>query len=342
MNKGLYIVVLVALSFFSCVKDKPTPQEPANVTLSNAHKVYIVNEGNYMYANASVSLYDTGNETVVENYYNSQNSAALGDVAQSMCEINGDLYIVVNNSGKIVVCDKDLKLKKTITGITSPRFIQTVSNQKAYVSDLYANAISILDLNTGTKSGTIPCKGWTEQMAMLYNKVFVTNKSSNYLYVINAINNAMTDSIHLGSPNGSIVTDKNDKIWVLSSGTSTSTTGTLWRIDPIKDSIESSFVFNTSGSAGSLCINRTRDTLFFFNAGVCKMPVNSNAVPAPFITKGTKNFYALGVDVISGEVYVSDALDYVQRSNIYVYSSSSGALLKQFKAGINAGYFFFR
>lgn len=342
MNKGLYIIALVTLSFLSCVKDKPTPVEPTKVSLSNAHKVYVVNEGNYMYANASVSLYDTGNESVVENYYNSQNSAALGDVAQSMGEINGDLYVVVNNSGKVVLCDKDLKLKKTITGLTSPRYLQPVSNQKAYVTDLYANAISIVDLNSGTRSGSIPCRGWTEQMALLYNKVFVTNRTTNYLYVINTITNLLTDSIDLGSPNGSIVTDKNDKVWVLSAGSSTNTTGKLWRIDPIKDSIESTLTFNTAGSAGSLCINKTKDTLYFINGGICKLPVNSTSVPAPFISKGSKNFYGLDIDAISGDIYVSDALDYIQRSNIYIYSSSNGTLLKQFKAGINASFFYFR
>ncbi|MBL7918308.1 MAG: hypothetical protein JNM96_07905 [Bacteroidia bacterium] len=165
------ILAIIVVAFASCVKDKPNKTVPTTVNLSAGKKVFIINEGNFMNANASVSLYDTGNESVVENYFYAQNNSALGDVAQSINKINNDYYIVVNNSGKIVVCNEYFVVRRNISGLTSPRYIIPVSNQKAYVSDLYANAISIIDLNKGTKTGSIPCGGWTEKMVMLYNKV---------------------------------------------------------------------------------------------------------------------------------------------------------------------------
>ena len=51
----------------SCVKDKPQDSIQPQVQLTNAKKVYVVNEGNYGSSNASVSLFDTGNNEVIEN-----------------------------------------------------------------------------------------------------------------------------------------------------------------------------------------------------------------------------------------------------------------------------------
>lgn len=334
------LISFILISFFTaCVKDKPAPIVTQSVQLTNAKKVYIINEGNYMNNNSSVSLYDTGNSAVVENFYYAQNTSTLGDVAQSISKINNDYYIVVNNSNKIVIVDENFKYKRSITGLSSPRYIQQVSNQKAYVSDLYANAISIIDLNSGVKTGSISISGWTEKMVMLYNKVFVTNMNKNYVYVINAINDQVTDSVYVGKNAGSIELDKNDKLWVLGSGNANN--GFLTRIDPMNLSA-STFSFTSTDNPHNLCINGNRDTLFYLNNGIYKMSINDAALPtAPFIPKGSKNFYGLGVHPTTHDIYASDALDYVQKSNIYVYDVNAGVQKRAFKAGINANGFYF-
>lgn len=340
MTGKLFIIASILLLVCSCIKDKPEPQENPTITLSNAQKIFIVNEGNFMSGNASVSLFDSGNNSFVENYYSAQNNQQLGDVAQSMKKINNEYYIVVNNSGKIVVCDLNFKHKRSISGFVSPRYILPVSNQKAYVSDLYANAISIVDLNTGSKTGSIACSGWTEQMVVFYNKVFVSNVNSNYLYVINAINDQLEDSILIGSGCGSLVIDKNDQLWALTAG-ATSQPAKLWKINPLNINNKTAFNFNTGDKPGSLCINGSKDTLYYLNSGICRLTIGNPVLQAPLIEKGNKNFYALAVNPRNGDVYVSDALDYIQKSNIYSYKSGSGELRNQFKGGIIAGNFYF-
>lgn len=335
-----HLILLFCLALLtSCVKDKPAPLVNQTVQLTNAKKVYIINEGNYMNNNASISLYDTGNSAVIENYYSAQNTSTLGDVAQSISKINNDYYIVVNNSNKIVVVDENFKYKRSITGLTSPRYIQQVSNQKAYVSDLYANDISIIDLNSGIKTGSIALSGWTERMVMLYNKIYVTNMNKNYVYVINAVNDQLTDSIYVGKNAGSMELDKNDKLWVIGSGNANN--GFLTRIDPMNLST-STFSFTTSDNPHNLCINGSRDTLFYLNNGIYKMSITDASLPAsPFIIKGTKNFYGLAVHPTTHDIYASDALDYVQKSNIYVYDVNAAIQKRAFKAGVNANGFYF-
>jgi len=342
MNLRIIIALLTITLFSSCVKDKPKPLPVVDVNLSPARKIYVINEGNFQNGNASVSLFDTGTNLVVEDYFFKQNNTALGDIAQSISKINNEFYIVVNNSNKIVVCNDSLKVVRTITGLTSPRFIQQVSAQKAYVSDLYANAISIIDLNSGTKTGSISCPGNTEQMVLLNNKVYVTNTEKNYLYIINTLTDAIIDSVTIGLNASSLVIDKNDKIWVLISGKFGSTDGMLSRIDPANLSQILGMSFGPGVHPHHLCINGTKDTLFFINEGISYAPVADVYKKVDeFIPKDNKNFYGLAVHPITHDIYASDALDYIQKSNIYIYSSATGAEKRNFKAGFISNGFYF-
>lgn len=339
-----YIFIIGALSFVSCVKDKPNDIMQPEINLSGSSKVFITNEGNFGTNNASVSLYDPGNGQVISDIYASQNSnAVLGDVCQSMNKINNRYYVVVNNSGKIVVVGTgDFKLQSVITGLPSPRFILPVTFGKAYVSNYSGNSISVIDLNTNSKTGSIPCSGWTEQMAVVYNKAFVTNNNSDYTYVINTVNDQIIDSVNVGRFAGSIVIDKNSKIWILSGGDAPANqTGKLSRINPVTLQIELSLPFSLSDAPGKLCINAGKDTLYFLNKNVYRMEITQTALPTnPFVTNSSNTFYGLAVSDKDYHIYVSDAIDYVQKSSIMVYAPD-GSMKTTFKAGINASGFYF-
>ena len=333
-------VLVGSLFLASCVKDKPSSQPSAAVSLSSAKKVYVVNEGNYTSGNSSVSLFDKQNGTVVEDIYYTQNNSNLGDVAQSMCSANGKYYVVVNNSGRIAVCDQQFKKTAQINGLMSPRYMLAVSNQKAYVSDYKANALSIIDLNANSKTGSIPCAGWTEHMVMIYNKVFVSNVRKEFVYVINTVSDKIEDSVFVGKNVSGLVIDKYDKLWVLCSGDET-VTARLSKINPIDNKLEAFWHFTMPAAPEKLSANGTKDTLYFINTHVYRMSIlDSNLPTTAFIERGNKVFYGLGVDPNDSRIYLADVVDYVQKSNIYVYSANGG-LVHNFKAGIIANGFYF-
>src|SRR6185436_13136099 len=97
--------------------------------MSAGGKVFVVNEGNFMAGNASISLYDPATNQVVVDYYKNQNHDTVGDVAQHLRFFNGSYYIVVNNSGKILICDREMKKTGEIKGLSSPRFILPLTNR---------------------------------------------------------------------------------------------------------------------------------------------------------------------------------------------------------------------
>lgn len=326
----------------SCVKDKPKVDTEVPSSQPTAHKVWVCNEGNYGAANASLSYFNSTDNTVIEDYYKLQNNATIGDVLQSMFFFNGKYYLVVNNSNKILVCDSNMKKLNQINGFTSPRYFIPVNNAKAYVSDLYANKIFVLNLNTNSIQASIPCVGWTEQMQFYNGNLFVTNIKSNYVYVINTSTDVKTDSIAVGPNAASLLLDKDNFLWVLSSGDkSSSKLPQLLKIQTQSNQLVMQLTFAANEEPSHLCINKTKDTLFYLNKGVYKMPIQNSTLPSSaLIEQGQRNYYGLAVSPYDNTIYLSDGLDYIQKSNCYVYSFN-GQPLNLFKAGINANGFYF-
>ncbi len=340
----LFLILAGFSVFSSCLKDHPDDCINPPVNLSGNRGVYIANEGNFQFGNAKVSYYDIESETVIEDLYQPANGVPLGDVCQSICSFNGKIYLVVNNSAKVVVVDPDTFVATdAISGFNSPRYFLPVSNSKAYVSDLYANTIAIVDLSTNTISGHIPCPGWTEEMALVYGKAFITNPYRDKVYVINTATDVIEDSIQVSYGPNSIVEDKNGHLWVLCGGDEAkSTYPALYRIDPVTKLAEQSFQFNClSDKPWRLDINGTHDTLYFLNESVFQMSITAGNLPdSPLIAAGTANFYGIGIDPSSGVIYVADAIDYVQRGVVYRYKPD-GTLINSFLAGIVPGDFYF-
>lgn len=326
------------------MKDKPQEPIKTAVNINPDSKVLVVNEGNYGWGVGSISLYDPSSGGVIDDYYKQQNNnTTLGNVCQSITKYNNYYYIVMNNSNKIVVVNSSDFIKTaSINGFNSPRYILPIIYNKAYVSDLYANSIQIVDLNSNTISGSIPCINGTEQMALIYNKAFITCSNSNYCYVINTISDVITDSINVGKGNSSICIDKNAKVWVLSSGnTGTSQFGRLSRINPITLQVEQSLNFSSSDSPYKLCINKTRDTLYYLNNGVYQFTIPSTTLPTnAFINQGSKLYYGLGINPKDYTIYVADAIDYVQKSKVEIYKPN-GTFVSNFNAGIISNGFMF-
>ena len=339
-----YFSSLILLFLFSCKKDVPPVVSSTSVTPGGNGFLYVLNEGNFMASNGSVTRVNLNDGAVVTDFFSVQNNGVqIGDVPQSMCLHNGKFYIVINNSGKIIVVDRfSFQSISQITGLNSPRYFLPLSNNKAYVSDLYSNQVSVIDLNSNTVISSIPVPGWSEEMYELFGKVYVTVKNSNKLYVINAATDQLSDSIVLGYGAGSIRQDKFGKLWVLCSGDQTSHYAQLLKINPTNLMIDTVFIFpSLSNNPGELCFNKSKDELYFLDyGGVYKMNIYGGLPGSPFIPKGNRNFYALSVDPQEEKIYVADAIDFNQNGMIYRYTKE-GVEIDFFSSGIIPGFFYF-
>ena len=120
--------------------------------------LYIINEGNFQYGNASLSYYDPDTKSVENEVFYRANAMKLGDVAQSMTVRDGIGWIVVNNSHVIFAIDlSTAKEVGRITDLTSPRYIHFLSDEKAYVTQLWDNRIFIVNPKRFEVMGYIEC-----------------------------------------------------------------------------------------------------------------------------------------------------------------------------------------
>lgn len=340
-----FVSVVTSLTLFSCRSDKPDNVSPQVPILAEPGKgVFVVNEGNFMWGNASVCYYNKTDGSVIADIFKTANNRPLGDVCQSMEIAGGKGYLVMNNSNKIeVVNPRDFTSLGTIQGLRSPRYFLKINDTKAYVTDLYSNAISIVDLAAGAKAGEIPCPGWTEELTLVGEMAYVTNERKEYIYLVNTTSDQLEDSIHIGLGANSLRKDRSGKLWVLCGGDSAKKVpGSLHRIDPATRNVGLSLPMSLgAGSPSDLQTNGTGDTLYFLCRGVFRMAITETALPAaPLIPKNNFLFDGLGIDPATGEIYVSDAVDYVQRGKVYRYRAD-GSLIASFDAGIIPAHFCF-
>lgn len=324
----------------SCVEDKPPEPVTVNPGVENSDRVFVCNEGNFQFGNSSVSVLFPRDTTIVNNYYRNANNKPLGDVCQSITFFQNRGYIVVNNSSKVVVVnDLDFREIGVISNLESPRYLLPVSNSKAYVSDLYANAIHVINLNSLSKESEIPMAGWTEEMSLIYGFAFVTCRAQPYLYVVETVDNKVVDSIAVSKGAGSMVVDHLDRLWVSCSvGVSGSTSSSLYCIDPASREVIKSFNLDPGETSIShLELSSSKDSIYFIKDHIYKMSVEANELPSTaFINSEGRLFYGLGVSSRSGDVFISDAIDYNQRGRIFQYSAAA-TLKWSYLAGIIPG-----
>lgn len=331
------VTCILVFCVFSCKKEKT--QNLINIAKDTSQtKVVILCEGNFMWSNASFDVYYPKTGNLISDAWKKQNgNKPLGDVLQSGVYANGLLWLVLNNSGKAVAVDPvNYTYQKSMAGFKSPRYALPVGTGQMWLTDLYDNALSVADINSGSISKKIPCSGWTEELLQYQNEVFVCNHRG-WLYIYNATTVSLADSINLQSGSQWLVLDKNQKIWVLASDSGKCA---LYKVDPVQHKIENK-VDLPMQSAQRLAISKGLDTLFYLSGGVYAMPIVAASAPtASIFSVSGSNFYGLGVDPFSGEVYVADAADYVSKGTVYAISTV-GKERTHFGTGIIPGSFIF-
>ena len=335
------------------MKYGPAEEETFSTDLSK-RGLFIINEGNYMYGNASLSYYDPADKTVQNEVFARSNAFPIGDVAQSMTIFDGLCWVVVNNSGVIFALDPStFREVRRITGFTSPRYIHFIDNHKAYVTQIWDPRIYIVDpaecritgyIETGMDFET----GSTEMMVQIGDNVYVNCWSyQNRILKIDTETDTVTDELVVGIQPSVLTKDCNDCLWTVTDGGYEGSPygherATLARIDADSFVTDKTFYFNDGDAPRSLTIGSDGHTLYWINDGIYKMDIGSDELPTePIIRPKGTIFYSLTVDPATGEIYVGDAIDYTQNGVVMRYAPN-GTLLDTFSVGVNPGNFCWR
>jgi len=338
MKYLVYIFVLALI--VSCSKQEVGPQCPSCETeiVAVSKTVLIGCEGNFGWGNASISVYDAEEKSVQQNLYQNVNGTALGDVLQSFHLFEGQLYTVLNNSGKIVILDTAAyTYQGEIAGMTSPRYMLGLQPSKAYVTDLYSNVIHIVNPTTNAVTGSIATNHWTEQIYQFdaSDKVYVCVMDTNWVFVIDPQSDIITDTIFVAKSPSGIVQDAQNKLWILCTGGISQEQAKLYQYDIATQVIIQTFTFqNLADSPNNLRINTAGTQLYFLNGSLQTMATTATNLPlGNAINPNSAIFYGMNMHPTTSDIYITDAIDYVQPGLVYRFDSLFNPL-DTFQTGI--------
>ncbi|MFD2512892.1 YncE family protein [Pontibacter locisalis] len=318
--------------------------------------VFIVNEGNFGTPNGSISYYNTSTKEVQNGIFSKENEERpLGDVVQNMAIHSDKAYIVANNSNKIEVVNAyTFKSEGVIEGLQLPRYFTAFNNSKGYVTEWVnfgEGRVSVIDLATNTVTKTIAVGIMPEQLLLVNGKLYVANSGGNDVSVINTSTDTVEKTITVPDAPGALVLDKNNSIWVLSSGKlaynsdwtidyTNTTAGALSVINPGTQALQSSYTFPGNQSQPSnLAISAGKDKIYFNYAGKTFVQ-NTTATSLSNTVLINRSFYGLDVDPETGLIYGGDANGFAGDGTVYIYNPD-GSQVGTFKAGIAPNGFVF-
>ena len=338
-------LILLGLFIFACEKDPTSPQSDPVVKLNGA---FILNEGNFNQGNGSLSFYSAEDGQVQNNIFSGVNGRALGDVVQSMTIIDTLGFIVVNNSNKIeVIGIRSWKNKATIdmpTG-SSPYYLADGGNGKAYITNLYTNSVSVLNLSTLQLIGSIDVGANPEAILVHQGLAYVANGGfgfGNTVSVINLATNQVQQNIPVGDNPRFLSVDAQDNLHVLCTGrygdwnnpNDPGTDGGIHKIATANHQRVDSLVI--PGHPSRLAVDdQGRGYYIDPNSGTIAQyslqtmqALNQNLIAG--------YYYSMAVDAVSGQIFVLDAKDYSQNGDLKIFDLN-GQLKETHTVGIIPG-----
>jgi YVTN family beta-propeller protein len=346
VSKMLFILtVLIVMILMSCEKDPASSKK--NVIPEKVLKgVFIVNEGSFTAANTSLSYFDSDSGKMYNNVFHSANGVGLGSVANSITIYDTLAYIVVNNSDKVEVINiNSFKQVATIQfpAGSSPRNMVLLNALKAYVTNLYTNNCSIVDLTNYQIAGSIATGANPEGLLIANSKLFVANSgfgNGNTVTVISTSTDGVLDTVKVGDNPISVNKDNNKNVYVLCSGSygdwadpNDDTPGGVWKIDSNTHAVVDSFIVQNHPSR--LCLGENNEGYFINNGAITEFNYQNMQVVDSSLVFG--NFYGLNFDPISQLIYALDPKDYFSQNGEMIIFDQLGIEKARYEVGLIPG-----
>lgn len=336
--RSILILVIVGFLFQSCDSKCDDCSQPAPVD-SLQGTVLIGAEGNFMWGNASLGLYNPQRGSFHPDVYKAINKKNVGDVLQQLRIFGDKIYCVVNNSGKVKWLNRlSLQEQGEVSGLTSPRYIEPISDSKALISDLYANKIWILNTLSGKLDGEIAVNGWTEKLIFIPGayQIWALNKSRGKVMIISSLNLELMDSFSTGEGNMDMAFDaQNNQVWIC--GTGKGQENGFLKCFGLNRQLIKAWNFLPEQGPTALWLDAEKLELYYLKKDVFRMPLQSSSLPtSAWFNAGSRTLYAMYKD--ENGFWLSDVKDYVQASEVLILNDSA-SVRQSFKAGINVSSF---
>jgi len=339
-----YPLVLFALAGCTVTPDPVTPTDLETA----GGGVYILNEGLWGQSNASLSLYDPQSQIVQQYLFSAANGRSLGDVGNYILSRGSVAYIVVNGSDRIEIIEtRTHRSRGTITlapGV-SPRQLVVMNDSVGLVTNLYDASVSVLDFQTFTERARVPVGPHPEGIAIASGIAFVANSglgTGRSVSMIELATLSAIGSLDVGENPGDVLTIDGSQVFVLCAGSygdfsdpDDDTPATLITIDATQRRVVDSV--QIGGHAFRMASDGTSRIYISGSGAVLRIDTRNPGIIETFVAG---EYYGVGVDSATGDVYLSDARTFVVPGEVRVFSGS-GIEKGRFEAGLVPGRFAF-
>ena len=314
---------------------------------------YLLNEGNMGSNKCTLDFYDYHTGLYARNFYSERNPSVikeLGDVGNDIQIYGSKLYVVVNCSHKVEVLDAHTGIRLGQVDIPNCRYVR-FHRGKAYVSayvgpvliDPNAPRGAVFEVDTTSLAITrkVTVGYQPEEMEVIDDYMYVANSGGyrapdydNTVSVIQMIDFKQVEQIPVDINLHRVRQDKYKQLWVTSRGDYNSHPSRLFVLQKRKGHNQMEVVDTLDVPVSDMAIHG--DSLYYFatdwsnytqkntiSYGIIDVRTHQ-VVSDNFITDGTDKDitipYGIAVHPITGEIFVTDAKNYVSSGTLYCFT----------------------
>lgn len=314
--------------------------------------IYLVNEGNQGSNKARLDFLNFHNGFYIRDVfteYNPEVVKGLGDTGNDVQVYKGKVFVVVNGSHKVEIMDAYSMKRLAQVDVPNCRFIAFDGNH-AYVTSYVAKdkealktqkgALYCIDLDTYKVTGQVTVGYQPEQLVIRDGKAYVANSggyvagNDNTVSVVDLKSMKVEYNIEVAVNLELMLVDAEGTIWVSSRGNYVDVSSTLNYLVKKGDKYELGGSVNVPVSSMAMAGDKIYVIGLTYIPPTWKPTTTYNIVnvktrkleSGSFITDGTESgittAYTVTVNPGNGDIYVTDAKDYVSSGTLHCYTGS--------------------
>lgn len=373
----LFLLILVAILTVGCREESvvylsdPDPVDDPSPIFEEIQGFYLLNEGNMGSNKSTLDRYVYADGIYTRNIYSEVNPDVpkeLGDVGNDLKIYGSRLYAVINCSNKIEVMDAATARRIGQIDIPNCRYIE-FDGAYAYVTS-YAGPVEIrpdysqkgyvAKVDTATLQVVDRCiVGFQpDELAILGGKIYVANSGGymvpnyeNTVSVIDLERFVEERRIEIAINLHRIRPDSKGRLWITSRGDYYDKDARLFCFNPKTDQIEKTFdvpVSQMDISGDSIYVVSASWSYETMSNTITNAIIDTRMmekVSDNFIKDGTENQikipYGVKVNPLTGQIFVTDAGNYVNPGWLYCFSREGLLQWKVRTGDIPAHFAFF-
>lgn len=343
------------LRFLPGENGEPSDYEVVDAAVNASAKpsgIYLVNQGNQGSNKARLDFLNFHNGFYIRDVfteYNPEVVKGLGDTGNDVQVYKGKVFVAVNGSHKVEIMDAYSMKRLAQVDVPNCRFIAFDGNH-AYVTSYVAKdkealktqkgALYCIDLDTYKVTGQVTVGYQPEQLVIRDGKAYVANSggyvagNDNTVSVVDLKSMKVEYNIEVAVNLELMLVDAEGTIWVSSIGNYRDVSSTLNYLVKKGDKYELGGTVNVPVSSMALAGDKIYVIGTTYNPTTWKPTTTYNIVnvktrkleSGSFITDGTESgittAYTVTVNPGNGDIYVTDAKDYVSSGTLHCYTGS--------------------